>query len=166
MAPSPLNAEPSQPEEREELHLPPKTYVDAAAESLDGESEKDNHTPSQYIGQGEDDAPRSPLRKPHKRNGSLRVNGLRSKTSTQSLLVEKFQDRDGEHLTSIDPLDSEHSNQQTQKSLSRRTEGGELVSGRRAGAGWEKSGYTSFPHTILPHLLTIPGSAGLPSMSP
>ncbi|MCJ1431771.1 diacylglycerol O-acyltransferase 1 [Xylographa pallens] len=143
MASSPLNAEPSQPQEREEQHLPPKTYVDAAVENLTGDSEKDNNTPSQYIGQGEDDAPRSPLRKPHKRNGSLRVNGLRNKTSAQSLLVEKFRDRDGEHLTSINPLDSEDSGQQTQKSPSRRTGGGELVSGRRAGAGWEKSGCVS-----------------------
>ncbi|MCJ1281978.1 diacylglycerol O-acyltransferase 1 [Xylographa opegraphella] len=140
MASSPLNAESSQPQEREAQHLPPKTYVDAAMENLNGDSEKENSAPSQYIGQGEDDAPRSPARKPHKRNGSLRVNGLRNKTSSQSLLVEKFQDRDGEHLTSINPLDSEDGGQQIHKSPSRRTEGGELVSGRRAGAGWEKSG--------------------------
>ncbi|MCJ1397111.1 diacylglycerol O-acyltransferase 1 [Xylographa trunciseda] len=143
-----LNAEPSQPEVREEQHLPPKTYVEAAVENVNGGSEKENTAPSQYIGQGEDDAPRSPLRKPHKRNGSLRVNGLRSKTSAQSLLVEKFQDKDGEHLTSINPLDSEDSGQQTQKSPSRRTGGGELVSGRRAGAGWERSGIRWAPLNV------------------
>ena len=149
MASSPLNAEPSRPHEREEQHLLPKTYVDAAVENLNGDDEKEKNAPSQYIGQGEDDAPRSPLRKPHKRNGSLRVNGLRNKTSAQSLLVEKFQDRDGEHLTSINPLDSEDSGQQTQKSPSRRTGGGELVSGRRAGAGWERSGCVSFAANLF-----------------
>lgn len=142
MASSLLNPEPSQPDERAAQHLPPKTYVDAAAENPNSEAEKETDTPSQYIGQGEDEAPKSPVRKPYKRNGSMRVNGLQEKSSAQSLLIEKFQDKDGERLTSVKPLDFDESHEQNQKEMAaKHTVGAELVSGRRAGAGWERSGY-------------------------
>ncbi|MCJ1471880.1 diacylglycerol O-acyltransferase 1 [Lambiella insularis] len=143
-----LNPEPSQPKERAEQHLPPKSYVDAATENLDGETEKETESSSQYFGEGEDDAPRSPLRKPHKRNGSVRVNGLKNKSSAQSVLVEKFQDRDGEHLTSVKPLDFDESNEPNRKDPAKPTVAAELVSGRRAGAGWERSGIRWAPLNV------------------
>ena len=91
----------------------------------------------QYIGQGEDDAPRSPMRKPHKKSSSVRINGhSRDKEDTTSqLMVERFQDKDGEHLTTVKQYRS-HGKAETQV---RRSD--ELVSGRRVGTKWERSQY-------------------------
>ena len=145
MAPLPLNPEPSRPEERAEKHLLQKSYVDAAIENLGSETEKESNNRSQYIGQGEDDAPRSPVRKPHKRNGSVRSNGaLKHKRSDSSFLVQDYADRDGEKLTSVKPFDFEESLVLARKEMpvTKRHKGEpELVSGRQAGAGWERSGF-------------------------
>ena len=140
MAPAPLNAEPSQLEERIAHHLQPKSYVEAAEENLNGSHNETNETPSQYVGQGEDDAPRSPLRKPHKKSSSLRINGLNHKTSNQSILVENYQDKDGQPLTSVKPKDFEENVQLSAKGRAHegQPQHSELVSGRRAGANWER----------------------------
>lgn len=124
MASAPLNSEPSLPAEREKNELPPKSYADAAEQDL---SQLVKHTPTppeQYIGQGEDDAPRSPRKKTHKKSGSIRVNGHQpsQRKDTSTLEVEDFEDKDGEHLTTL-----------------KRNDTIELVSGRQAGAGWERS---------------------------
>jgi len=142
MAPAPLNPEPSRPEERKEHHLPPKTYKDATEENLGSEAEKENRNPLQYIGQGEDTTIRSPSRKPsHKRNGSIKINGLKYKKSDTHLLVEDFEDKDGQKLTSTKPYDFAEAIEldESEKPV-RRKEDKELVSGRKAGAGWERSG--------------------------
>lgn len=134
MASTPLNPEPSLPEERKENNLPPKTYAEATEENLDQHRILGNgETPlAQYSfsGQGKDDTPRSPRKNIHKKSGSVRQNGqvnfdIKEKETkdqqNSNLVVEDFQDRDGQHLTSL-----------------RRAET-ELVSGRKAGAGWERS---------------------------
>lgn len=152
MAPAPLNPEPSRPEEREEQHLPPKTYKDAAEESLGSGIDKENNNPSHYAGQGEDTTIRSPSRKrSHKKNGSIRINGLKYKKSDTHLLVEDFEDRDGQKLTSTKPYDfakalelDEH-----EKPVKRRKDDEELVSGRKAGAGWERSGFVQIPNNPI-----------------
>ena len=78
---------------------------------------------TQYSGKGEDDTPRSPRRKVHKKSGSVQLNGHSKPKEHEAsdLVVEDLKDRNGEHLTSLRRADTE------------------LVSGRRAGAGWEKS---------------------------
>lgn len=143
MAPAPLNPEPSRPDEREEHHLPPKTYKDAAEENMSSETDKENNRP-QYIGQGEDTTIRRPSRKPsHKKDGSIRINGLKYKKSDTHLLVEDFEDKDGQKLTSTKPYDFAQALEldETEKPVRRRKEEKELVSGRKAGAGWERSGF-------------------------
>ena len=91
--------------------------------------------PEQYTGKGEDDLPRSPVRKVIKKSSSSRMNGhTRNKEgSLSSLVVEKFQDRDGEHLTTIKQF---HQNGQQQNQRS-----DELLSGRRVGTKWERYKY-------------------------
>ena len=88
--------------------------------------------PEQYTGKGEDDLPRSPVRKVIKKSSSSRMNGhtRNSEGSLSSLVVEKFQDRDGEHLTTIKQF---HRNGQQQNQRS-----DELLSGRRVGTKWER----------------------------
>lgn len=144
MAPAPLNPEPSRPEDREEHHLPPKTYKDAAQENLGSGTDKENSNPSHYVGQGEDTTIRSPSRKPsHMKNGSIRINGLKYKKSDTHLLVEDFEGKDGHRLTSTEPYDFEKALEldESEKPVRRRKEDKELVSGRKAGAGWERSGF-------------------------
>jgi hypothetical protein len=144
MAPAPLNPEPSRPEDREEQHLRPKTYKDAAQENLGSGTDKENSNPSHYVGQGEDTTIRSPSRKPsHMKNGSIRINGLKYKKSDTHLLVEDFEGKDGHRLTSTKPYDFEKAFEldESEKPVRRRKEDKELVSGRKAGAGWERSGF-------------------------
>ena len=57
-------------------------------------------------------------------------------------VYEKFANKDGEHLTSVKPRGSfEHAPAVDEKPThqSHQPHSSELVSGRRAGAGWEKS---------------------------
>lgn len=119
MAPPSLNAEPSLPHERENQDLPQKSYADAVDQSS-------QTAPEQYIGQGEDNLPRTPKKKSHKKGLSRLIgdNNLEpiARKELSSLVIEEFQDKDGEHLTTL-----------------RRNDTIELVSGRKAGAGWERS---------------------------
>lgn len=117
-----LNAEPSLPQVREMQNLPQKLYADTADYPL-------QTAPEQYIGQGEDNLPRTPRKKSHKKplprligdhNGEI-LEPLARKESS-SLVIEELQDKDGEHLTTL-----------------KRNDTIELVSGRKAGAGWERS---------------------------
>ncbi|MCJ1253099.1 diacylglycerol O-acyltransferase 1 [Lignoscripta atroalba] len=147
-----LNLEPSRPEVRKENQLPPKTYADAVEENLESYGKKDFSTPVQYIGQGEDNAPRSPMRKAHKRNGSVRVNGTEKEKVDHKVPLERFEDADGKDLTSIRPTsnykDALRQDEKEQKPLVRRNAKDELVSGRRAGAGWQRSGIRFAPMNI------------------
>lgn len=122
MAPPTLNAEPSLPQERQNQDLPQKSY----AEAVDYPHQT---TPEQYFGQGEDNLPRTPKKKSHKRGSSRLIADHSGDTleplarkETSSLVIEEYQDKDGEHLTTL-----------------RRNDTIELVSGRKAGAGWERS---------------------------
>ena len=98
--------------------------------------------PTQLCGKGEDDTLRSPKKKIHRKSRSVQLNeDTQSKVQNASDLIrdhlnghskpkvqdspevveEDLKDRNGDHLTSLRRADTE------------------LVSGRRAGAGWEKS---------------------------
>ena len=131
-----LNPEPSLASECQEHHLPPKSYADAAVEDMGSDTNRDTTFQALYAGQGEDDAPRNPQRNIHKKTGSLRVNGFSKDNKEPHVMVERFEDKDGEHLVSITPgWDSKRG----KPSVARRNS--ELVSGRKAGARWEQSRY-------------------------
>ncbi len=134
-----MNLEPSLPAELNQRHLSPKSYLDAAEETLDPRSKsisrKDQFTPELYAGQGEDATLRSPRRNIHKKSASLRVNGFSKDNKGPSVIVEKYEDKDGEHLVSIRDA------WVGQEGKTRRNS--ELVSGRKAGSGWEQSQYAA-----------------------
>lgn len=122
MAPPTLNAEPSLPQDRQNQDLPQKLYADAV-------HQPHQTTPELYFGQGEDNLPRTPKKKSHKRGLSRLIGDHNGDTleplarkEMSSLVIEEYQDKDGEHLTTL-----------------RRNDTIELVSGRKAGAGWERS---------------------------
>ncbi|KEQ77806.1 diacylglycerol O-acyltransferas-like protein 2B [Aureobasidium namibiae CBS 147.97] len=105
---------------------------------------------------GRSESPKSPaqLHRPHKRTSSLRSNKSNSPMMTvsegfngmqQKLVYEKFESPDGKQLTSVKPDDSyEEALRIDEKEAPKKKEQpkaskDELVSGRRAGAGWETS---------------------------
>lgn len=103
---------------------------------------RDKSPSTQLSGRGEDDTPRSPKKKLHRKSKSVQLNeDVQSKVQNTSdsirdrlnghskskgqdwpdLVEEDLEARNGDHLTSLRRADTE------------------LVSGRKAGAGWEKS---------------------------
>ena len=131
-----LNPELSLSSESQEHHLPAKSCADAAVEDMGPDANQENTFQALYAGQGEDDTPRKPQRNMHKKTGSLRVNGFSKDNKEPHVVVERFEDKDGEHLVSITPgWDSKRG----KPSVARRNS--ELVSGRKAGARWEQSRY-------------------------
>ena len=133
MSPEP---DPTRAPIQHESALPPAS-VSETVDELYNAPTNNNATPEQYSGEGEDDAPRSPVRKPHKKTGSLRMNGHKRDKggSSSQLMIEKFQDSDGEHLTTIKQY---RPFGRTETELRRSDE---LVSGRRVGTKWERSQY-------------------------
>ena len=115
-------------------HLPFKSPGNAAEDSLDSMSEdQQQQAPELYIGHGEDSTSRSPLRNVHKRSGSSRINGYPKDSKDPAILVERYEDKDGEHLVSVRQAWDGERNRKRRNSI--------LLSGRKAGAGWEKSQY-------------------------
>ena len=131
-----LSPEPSLHPECQEHHLTAKSPADAAVENLKIDSKQDDSSQELYAGEGEDAAPRQSQRNMHKKSGLLRVNGFSKDNRESHVIVERFEDKDGEHLVSITPgWDSNRG-----KALVARRNS-ELVSGRKAGARWEHSRY-------------------------
>ena len=126
-----LNPEPSKPTERKKNHLPPKSYADAAEENLPQSNDNGAAMPELYSGQGEDEAPRTPKRHMHKKSSSQRLNGHAKEKKERRVVIERFTDKDGEHLVSLEPSD-------VRIPMARRTNS-ELLSGRKAGARWAQS---------------------------
>lgn len=125
-----MNAEHSNLEERKAQHLTPKSYAGAADEGLGNGS-----APQMYAGQGEAAALRSPRRNMHGTSGSLRLNGHNKDSKSKSTVVERFRDKDGDHLVSL----AQESSFTNGKPLAARRRNSELLSGRKAGARWEQS---------------------------
>lgn len=135
-----------------------KSYADAAIEhppngahlkhDLDGIHDLDGRG-EQYTGEGMAESPRSPTRKPHRRVSSKSMNGTTSRDVSDGLqpklVQEKFEGKDGDTLTSVKPPNGYEENLKLDKKerpqKHKRAPSENLVSGRKAGAGWEKSAY-------------------------
>lgn len=134
---SPANGEPLQPSEQQDQQKAPNSYVEAAEHPPDPINGLENTPPTLLIGKGEAERQRSPpFSSPrHRKSGSLRVNGNSKQPKASNLIVEDFRDKDGEQLTSTKLVfEDKPKPQRTQT---------ELVSGRRAGAKWERSQYAN-----------------------
>lgn len=124
-------ANPSQPQERAELDLSPKSYADAFRVGTDGET---NSRSAEVAANAEST---------HEPEGyQLEANGVLDK----NLVYEKHKPRGGDLLTSMKPnvghdAKLKQSREMAPRRKEHRREPSELASGRRAGAGWEKSAY-------------------------
>lgn len=130
------NQGPSLPAERKQ-QLSPKSCVDPVEGNVDTFPHDGRSSPELYYsGHGEDAAPRSPRRSRHKKSGSVKTNGILKEKKDGQVIVEKYEDKDGEHLVSIRQAWDKGKG----KPMAARRNS-ELVSGRKAGAGWEQSQY-------------------------
>jgi hypothetical protein len=164
-----LNPEPAAPEERAELHLPPKSYADAAEEALEPESKPQSHangTNGSVDEKQTKQAPKTktddvvkangtktpPRRETEKLEGvgqdatpkSPTIKGHRRKASRSSLGSPGR--KHGEHIDT--DMFEKHPNGNGDALVSvkpppelekLKRRNSELKSGRQAGAGWAKS---------------------------
>lgn len=121
----PLNPEPAAPEARAEQNLRPKSYATAATEP----APQSNGTNGDAV----------------KHNGSTATN--LNGTDDAKIVYEKYVDEDGDRLTSVrtqkgyedalrhNKMTAPQGKEDNRKKQDRST----LATGRRAGAGWERS---------------------------
>jgi hypothetical protein len=145
---APLNPEPSQPQERTSQHLLPNSYAEAAVERTMSDAgeimpEENGHVPSKEA---------SSSTQPNSINGS--AEGNRPKRNIDDLVIyDKHISQNGEKLTSIKPDESyeqalKHYADSAPKQRGRSAKkqdanDAQLASGRRAGAGWQRSAWVS-----------------------
>jgi hypothetical protein len=126
-------------EKHHENDLPPKLYAEAVINKLSNDSidSLDSIESGDYTGSGEA-LPTSP-KKGHRKRPSSR--DLKNKADQQKVEQQKYQN--GEKLASTAPdADYEESlklDEMERKPRKKETQS-ELVSGRKAGSGWERSG--------------------------
>lgn len=173
--PTVLNPEPADPQERAEHNLPPKSYADSVSQSTQQNGAVDdpgalNAEPADPQERAEHNLPPksyadSVVRSPSAQNGDVSgkangtihnktVNGGPKELEDDKLVYEKYTSRGGEtSLTSI-KVDEEHHqslkhSEKTapwdNKKVKKQDTPKELASGRKAGAGWEKSAYEHYP---------------------
>ena len=153
---APLNAEPSQPQERADHHLPPTSYAEATVNGSDGGA-------GDMTFQANDAASLNDV------NGSTKVNELKQNIDDGRVLYNKHISHNGEKLTSIKPDETygdgrKHDTKPTTRPRERigkkeDADNGKLASGRRAGAGWERSALVLRFRSIL-NMLTSAASVG------
>lgn len=153
---APRDAEPSQHQNRAQHHLPPKSYAEAI---VNGTDDGTGGTISQANGAATvNDV-----------NGFEKVNGPQKNIYDGRVLYDKHISCDGEKLTSIKLNEAhegrrKHDSKPTAKPMERTgkkddTDNAKLASGRRAGAGWERSALVLWPRSIL-NMLTSTASVG------
>jgi 2-acylglycerol O-acyltransferase 2 len=135
---APLNPEPSQPRERANHHLPPKSYAEATVEGVHNDA-------------GEKPQEANGTASSNDANGSVKVNGVQRNIDEDRVIYDKHISRDGEQLTSIKPNEGYEEALKHDAALAPRHRGrsgkkqdpndAKLASGRRAGAGWERSAW-------------------------
>ena len=154
-----LNPEPTDPEEREWLELPPKSYADAAHKATEPGS-TGNTEGKQKTTNGNNDHDQPMTNSQTNGEGSSRQNfhdtNVGKKLEEEKVVFEKYSNGDGSYLTSVKPDPDweeslKHNVETAPKSrepssssrkYNTRTEDTpkpQLKSGRKAGAGWGQS---------------------------
>ncbi|KAI9890046.1 MAG: diacylglycerol O-acyltransferase 1 [Vezdaea aestivalis] len=154
-----LNPEPSDPQERKERSLPPKTYSDAVEEEpqeklVPEHIEKEESSKRQDTSKnGKKTTSQKKKSKGNKKNTSGQVAGPKAaETDATKLVQENYSDTNGKSLTSVKPSEgyeqSLRSRKGEQKPPKTEQSSESLVSGRKAGAGWERSRFRFAPLNV------------------
>lgn len=147
-----------------------------------------DRTPETFDGVGEDEKPRSPIRRAHKRTSSKSLKGSNLNDELKGsrpgeVVLENVYNKSGDNLASIQPSpdfyaslrqreNKEASSEPPSQLATRDRANSELVSGRRAGAGWSQSTIRWAPMNVplqrrlqtllvLFHTLSIAGGLAL-----
>lgn len=144
-----LNPEPADPQERASQHLPPKSYADSVGQTSQPNGHA-NQPPSVVI-------TKSDLQPDHK--AKLVNEGYTSQDGRDSLTSLKVGDQ---HQKSLRHAQRTASPAKHKSHHKRKEAPEELASGRKAGAGWERSAYDMFFCPLRNPLLITdgPGSGG------
>ncbi|KAI9781384.1 MAG: diacylglycerol O-acyltransferase 1 [Geoglossum umbratile] len=175
------SAEPPPQEAREQLHLLPKSYADAAAEGLDAQSRGNaTDTSGSSVGTGSDEKPESYAAVAAEGtkgtsgsgygNTAQRLNGTMREDASTDIGNENIgdvpyngviedEDDDASHRGGLrngrlTTINRPHRDEQNGRKVTRREkpktgeEKPPLVSGRRAGAGWGRSGVRFAPLNV------------------
>lgn len=141
---APLNPEPADPQQRAQQHLPPKSYADAVQEDVENEPTRNGIVKSKVNGA-------TAVQRPVAVKDGDYVNG--ENVDEDKIVYEKYRNGDGTVLTSIKPDPSYEESlkhgaktaprdqREDAKNTKKRqdTPKSQLATGRRAGAGWERS---------------------------
>jgi hypothetical protein len=169
-----LTAETSQPQERAERGLPPKSYAEAVANAKTETSERANADDASNAGASDnrenntvpttmggvnsfppanDEIPK-PANQENVEGDNVHVKKSgKDKVEGDKVVYEKHVNDKGDHLTSVKPDESyhktlEHTRQvaprekkkaEAKQATKKKDDKSQLASGRRAGAGWERS---------------------------
>jgi hypothetical protein len=147
-----LNAETSQPRERAEHDLPPKSYAEAIIQPFEGQQEANKHAVETNGHSSTYSTTAGNI------NGVRDANGTEKELDMGPVVYADHVDSKGTAIASIKPEPSYEAalkhNQVSaprqrpkETTLAKRSspEKSKLASGRRAGAGWERSAYVSLP---------------------
>ena len=131
----PINGNTANPHEHREPELPPKQYAEVVVQGLSNGTTESIES-GDYTGNGEA-TPTTNKKSPRKKKSSK---DMRAEAEKYRLIEEKYRSGD---LTSV-PKDEDYEKSleldESERKLAKKGDSAELVSGRTAGAGWERSG--------------------------
>jgi hypothetical protein len=142
-----LNAETSQPGERAEHDLPPKSYAEAIIQPLEEQENANKHV-VEINGNSS-----TPSNTAAKANGTRSTNGAEKHLDTPKVVYSQHVDARGTAVASVEPepgyeaaLQHNHApapRQRRETAFEKTSSPGKakLASGRKAGAGWGRSAY-------------------------
>lgn len=147
-----LNAETSQPCERTEHDLPPKSYAEAILQPFEGQQEANKHAVETNGHSSTNSTTAGNI------NGVRPAKGAEKELDAGKFLYADHVDRKGTAVASVKPepgfeVALKHNQVSAPRRRTKETalakrsspEKPKLASGRRAGAGWERSAYVSLP---------------------
>ena len=146
MAVATLQSSQPLPADHRDFQQPVNSYADVAANGTGDSFPDEKGAAEVYSGHGEDVTTTSPQRNAHTRPKPAQMNGSAKDDQNTKIVVERYVDREGEHLVSLGTIDDDEG----KKQLAIRRRDSELLSGRRAGARWDRRGYAihSFTHCM------------------
>ncbi|KAL9098041.1 MAG: hypothetical protein Q9163_006219 [Psora crenata] len=147
-----------------EQQLPPESSANTGKGGLTNDAALGISAPERSTGQDKDAGPRAGRRATQDKSGILRMNGHSKNKKNSNVIIERFQDKEGEHLVSLRQGEDSEGNQP----LAARRRNSELLSGRRAETRWERSNLHFAPLSVplkrrlqtlivLAHTLSIAG---------
>ena len=112
-----------------------KSYVDAAVDGIENDIHHEDYITEDTVKHVALEPPLNPTPGKQQNPNSSQTNGSAAQqTASSEVVVERYRDKDGEHLVSFRP----QWDNKTNKPLAVKRRNSELLSGRKAGARWDR----------------------------